>query len=108
MRVWQKLMLLVLAISVLFVNAGIYAVFQMTYHKNLETEQVRGETAYLVMRKSALKTMRAMEEQSRLTDAAAADLMALYETDYEEGRAADLPRAGRGDRAGCIRRRGAD
>ena len=86
MRVWQKLMLLVLAISVLFVNAGIYAVFQMTYHKNLETEQVRGETAYLVMRKSVIKTMRAMEEQSRLTDAAAADLMALYETDYEKQR----------------------
>ncbi len=39
MKIWQKIFLVVLVISILFVNLGIYLVFQLTYNKNIETEQ---------------------------------------------------------------------
>ena len=37
MKIWQKIFLVVLVISILFVNLGIYLVFQLTYNKNIET-----------------------------------------------------------------------
>ncbi|MCH5266667.1 MAG: HAMP domain-containing histidine kinase [Lachnospiraceae bacterium] len=82
MKVWQKIYLVMLAVSMVFVNVGIYAVFQLTYQKNLETEQLRGETDYGVIRKNIQKTMQTMESQGRLSGEAAADLMKIYEEDY--------------------------
>lgn len=82
MKVWQKIYLVVLCISVLFVNMGIYAVFQTTYQKNIETEQVRGEVDYTVISKNIQKSMQAMDEQGRLTREAAADLIKIYEEDH--------------------------
>lgn len=84
MKVWQKIYVVVLIICVLFVNVGIYAVFQLTYQKNIETEQVRGEVDFTVISKNIRKNMQTMEKQDRLTEEAAADLVKIYEEDFEK------------------------
>ena len=82
MKMWQKIYAVVLIISMLFVNVGIYAVFQLTYEKNIETEQNRGEVDYTVISRSITKNMQALEEQNRLSEDAAVDLMKIYEEEY--------------------------
>lgn len=84
MKVWHKIYLAVLAICVLFVNIGIYAVFELVYKKNIETEQMRCEVDYNVICDSIQNNMRAMYRQERLSDEAAADLIGLYEKNYRK------------------------
>ena len=84
MKVWQKIYLAVLAVSILFVNIGIYAVFELVYHKNIETEQVRCEVDYTVICESIQSNMKAMHEQGRLSDDAAADLIGIYERKHSK------------------------
>lgn len=82
MKLWQKIYLVVMAVGVLFCNVGIYAVFQLTYQKEIETELRRGQADYALISGSVENTMQAMEKQERLGEEAAADLMMLYEQDY--------------------------
>ncbi len=84
MKIWQKIFLVVLSISILFVNLGIYFVFQLTYNKNIETEQRRGEVDYSVIRTNVQRDLQALQQQDRLTEEAAADLMRLHELDYQK------------------------
>lgn len=84
MKIWQKIFLVVLSISIVFVNLGIYFVFQLTYNKNIETEQRRGEVDYSVIRTNVQRDLQALQEQDRLTEEAAADLMRLHELDYQK------------------------
>lgn len=84
MKLWQKIYLAVLAVAVLFSNVGIYAVFQMTYQKGIETEQRRSEVDYGILCRSVQQKMQAMERQERLTEEAAADLMGICENDYKK------------------------
>ncbi len=84
MKIWQKIFLVVLVISILFVNLGIYLVFQLTYNKNIETEQRRGDVDYRVIRRNVQRDMQALQGQDRLTEKAAADLMKLHEADYKK------------------------
>lgn len=81
-KLWQKIYLLVLVISIVFVNGGIYLVFQLTYQKNIEAEQVRGEVDDTVIRNSIQKNMKTMEREERLTEDAVTDLIQIYEEDY--------------------------
>lgn len=83
MRVWQKIYLVTLLISILFVNLGIYGVFHLTYAENVKSEQNRGETSYRLIAKSVQNTMSVLERDSRLSEAAVKDLMRLYEHEYE-------------------------
>lgn len=83
MRVWQKIYLATLFISILFVNLGIYGVFHLTYAESLKSEQNRGETSYRLIAKSVQNTMSVLEKDGRLSDAAVKDLMRLYEHEYE-------------------------
>lgn len=84
MKMWHKIYLAVLLISILFANAGIYLVFQLTYWKNIETEQIRGEVDYVILRRSVQINMQALENQGRLTESAATDLMKICEGDYQQ------------------------
>ena len=68
MKIWQKIFLVVLVISILFVNLGIYLVFQLTYNKNIETEQRRGDVDYRVIRRNVQRDMQALQGQDRLTE----------------------------------------
>lgn len=83
MRVWQKIYLATLLISILFVNLEIYAVFHLTYQENLKSEQNRGETSYRLIAKSVQNTMYVLERDGRLSEVAVRDLMRLYEHEYE-------------------------
>lgn len=83
MRVWQKIYLATLLISILFVNLGIYGVFHLTYQENLKSEQNRGATSYRLIAKSVQNTMYVLERDGRLSEAAVKDLMRLYEHEYE-------------------------
>ena len=82
MRVWQKIYLMVLVVCILFVNIGIYAVFELVYRKNIETEQVRSEVDYTAISESIRSNMNAMYEQGRLSDDTAADLIGIYEKQH--------------------------
>lgn len=84
MKLWQKIYLVVLTVAVLFSNIGIYAVFQLTYQKGIDTEQRRSEVDYGILCRSVQQKMQAMERQKRLTEDAAADLMAICESDYKK------------------------
>lgn len=84
MKIWQKIFLAALSISILFVNVGIYSVFQLTYRKNLETEQRRGEVDFSVIRRNVQMDMQDLQQQNRLTEEAAEDLMELHEEDYKK------------------------
>lgn len=83
MKMWQKIYVVVLSISVLFVNLGIYAVFQMTYEKNIKTEQKRGELDYTVISRNIQRSMQALYEQNRLSEDVVSDLMKICEEEYE-------------------------
>lgn len=84
MKLWQKIYLVVLTVAVLFSNIGIYAVFQLTYQKEIDTEQRRSEVDYGILCRSVQQKMQAMERQERLTEEAAADLMVICENDYKK------------------------
>lgn len=82
MKLWQKIYLAVMVVGVLFCNIGIYAVFQLTYQKEIETELRRGQVDYGLISDSVQETMETLEKQGRLTEEAAADLMMIYEEEH--------------------------
>ena len=83
MKVWQKIYLVVLVISILFVTLGMYGVFHLTYQENLKSEQNRGETSYHLMESSIQNTMYVLENEGRLSEDVLKDLMRVYENEYK-------------------------
>lgn len=82
MKVWQKIYLMVLMVSIIFVNIGIFAVFQITYQKNIEEEQIRAGIDYNVISSAIENNFTALKEQKRLNEKTRKSLMELFEKDY--------------------------
>lgn len=79
MKLWQKIYLVMLCVSILFVNFGIYTVFQVTYQKNITEEQNRANVSYHLMKNMVLKNMQALEQQRRMNERTLVSLMELFE-----------------------------
>lgn len=84
MKFWLKIYLVTLIAFLIFLNSGIYVVFQITYQKNIETEQRRAESDYCVMEYAIEKNMIALEQQNRLNETTITSLMESFEQYYDE------------------------
>lgn len=84
MKFWLKIYLVTLIAFLIFLNGGIYVVFQITYQKNIETEQKRAESDYCVMEYAIEKNMIALEQQNRLNETTICSLMESFEQYYDE------------------------
>ena len=47
MKLWQKIYLTTIFLFVVLLNSGMYLVFDMTYRKNLSSEQKKAESEYI-------------------------------------------------------------
>lgn len=83
MKLWQKVYLITLVLSVVLVNCGIYLVFQMTYKKDITVEQSRAQSAFQMMESSLIRNMTVLDEQDRLGKAQLEVLLETYEKYYK-------------------------
>lgn len=84
MKFWQKIYLVTLIIILIFLNGGIYLVFQITYQKNIETEQKRAESDYTITKNAIQKDMQALEQRGELNDTVIVSLFETYEQFYSK------------------------
>lgn len=83
MKLWKKIYFVTLIVALIFVNLGIYLVFNITYQKNIETEQNRTDTDFKILKNNIEKNMMALEKQGRCTDIAVQSLLVSYERVYK-------------------------
>ena len=84
MKLWKKVYLITLVLSVVLVNCGIYLVFQMTYRKDITVEQNRAQSAFQMMESSLVRNMTVLDEQDRLGSSQLEVLLETYEKYYKE------------------------
>lgn len=83
MKLWKKLYFITLIVTLIFVNLGIYLVFNITYQKNIETEQNRADADFELLEGAIENSMMALEEQGRCTDTTVQSLLVSYEQVYQ-------------------------
>lgn len=83
MKLWKKVYLITLILSVVLVNCGIYLVFHMTYEKDITVEQNRAQSAFQMMESSLVRNMTVLSEQDRLGTAQLELLLETYEKYYQ-------------------------
>lgn len=82
MKLWKKVYIITMLLSVLLINCGIYLVFSMTYEKDLNTERNRVKAEFQVIDTNITRDMEALEEQGRCGMAQLKSLMEIYENKY--------------------------
>ena len=83
MKLWIKTYIITLVLSLVLINSGIYMVFNMTYKKDLNVEQSRGSSTFIILEQSFERNINNMEKNGDITDEDLRELLGLYEKYYK-------------------------
>lgn len=79
MKFWQKIFLAALLISIIFVNVGVYAVFEITYQENIESEKSKGILLFDMTEKTLKDNMELLKKKNELQDERVKRMLRMYE-----------------------------
>ncbi len=79
MKLWQKIYILTICLFVILLNAGIYLVFDMTYRKDLSSEQRQAESEYHMIASGILRNLRSLDGQGRLKELPIRSVLEIHE-----------------------------
>lgn len=82
MKLWMKTYFITLILSLVLINSGIYLVFYMTYHKDLNVEQKRARSTFTILEQSFERNMNVLMESDDLDETQLWSLLELYEKYY--------------------------
>lgn len=82
MKLWQKVYLVTICLFVVLLNLGIYLVFDMTYQKDITTEQKRAESEYDIISSGITRKFQDLERENRLTEISICNVLEIYENYY--------------------------
>ena len=83
-KLWQKIYLLTIFLFVILLNSGMFLVFNMTYQKNLATEQVKAESEYNMIATNILRSLQNLAKQNRLREIPIQSVLEIHEKYYAE------------------------
>lgn len=84
MKLWQKIYLVTIGIFVILLNSGIYLVFEMTYHKDISSEQKSASSSYNMIATALVRNFGELDRQGRLSKIQIHSLLEIYENLYSE------------------------
>lgn len=84
MKLWQKIYLVTIGIFVILLNSGIYLVFEMTYHKDISSEQKSAASSYNMIATDLIRNFGELDRQGRLSKIQIHSLLEIYENYYSE------------------------
>jgi len=84
MKLWQKIYLTTIFLFVVLLNSGMYLVFDMTYRKNLSSEQKKAESEYNMISAGILRNLKTLAGQKRLNKITVPNILEIYEKYYED------------------------
>lgn len=84
MKLWQKIYLTTIFLFVVLLNSGMYLVFDMTYRKNLSSEQKKAESEYNMIFAGILRNLKTLAGQKRLNKITVPNILEIYEKYYED------------------------
>ena len=79
MKLWQKIYLTTIFLFVVLLNSGMYLVFDMTYRKNLSSEQKKAESEYNMISAGILRNLKTLAGQKRLNKITVPNILEIYE-----------------------------
>ncbi|MBE5945704.1 MAG: HAMP domain-containing histidine kinase [Lachnospiraceae bacterium] len=84
MKLWQKVYLTTMILFVMLLNIGIYVVFELTYQKDIATEQTQAEAQYNILTSNLTRSIDSMYKQGDVTDAKLQKVIENYENYYDD------------------------
>lgn len=84
MKLWKKIYLVTLILFLILINSGIYLVFNVTYQKDITSEQNRAESIFVMMCSSLTRNMEVLEKDEHLGDDEMRILLKTYEKYYSQ------------------------
>nr|MBP3599355.1 HAMP domain-containing histidine kinase [Eubacterium sp.] len=84
MKLWQKVYLVTMLLFVVLLNVGMYVVFEMTYQKDIATEQKQAEAEYGMLTMGIVRSFRSLDQQGDVTDEKLQSVIEVYENYYDD------------------------
>lgn len=84
MKLWQKVYLVTMILFVMLLNVGIYVVFDLTYKKDIATEQKQAEAQYNILTSGLIRSLDTLYQQGDVTDAKLRLVVERYENYYDD------------------------
>jgi len=84
MKIWQKIYLITMIVFVALLNVGMYVVFELTYQKDITSEQNQAEAQYNILTSGLTRSLDSLYQQGDVTDAKLRLVVEKYENYYDE------------------------
>lgn len=82
MKLWTKIYIITLGVFLILINIGFYTVFNMTYKKDMKSEQNIAEASFEIINSSLQESMDEMYEDGRLTSSSLPIMVEILEKRY--------------------------
>ncbi len=84
MKLWQKIYLITMIVFVALLNVGMYLVFELTYQKDITSEQNQAEAQYNILTSGLTRSLDSLYQQGDVTDAKLRLVVEKYENYFDD------------------------